>query len=198
MKSLLKKLAKKIAYSKPVGKFFELGFNAMWRKKYESFRKKYSIDENFRFSGIGINFYGNGEIVGGKNSYIGNFSTVQAYDGCRVEIGEHCAISHNVRIYTANRDANDVINEIEKPGHKTGNVIIGSNTWIGANVFITEGVEIGHHCVIGANSVVTKSIPSNSVAVGCPARVIKQKSNEKDQISSKYEMGKEMNDIEGE
>lgn len=55
-----------------------------------------------------------------------------------------------------------------------GGVSIGDDTWIGTNVVIAGTVEIGKHCVIGANSVVTHDIPDYSVVAGCPARVIKQ------------------------
>ncbi len=56
------------------------------------------------------------------------------------------------------------------PSH--GRIIIGDNVWLGQNVSILKGVEIGTNVIIGYGSVVTKSIPSNSVAVGCPAKVI--------------------------
>ncbi len=52
-------------------------------------------------------------------------------------------------------------------------VVIGEGSWLGENVCVI-GVTIGKHCVIGANSVVTHNIPDYSVAVGAPARVIKQ------------------------
>lgn len=52
-------------------------------------------------------------------------------------------------------------------------VVIGEGTWIGENVCIC-GASVGKHCVIGANSVVTKDIPDYSVAVGSPAKVIKK------------------------
>lgn len=53
-------------------------------------------------------------------------------------------------------------------------VHIGSNVWVGENVVILSGSKIGDGCIIGANSVVNCSIPPNSIAVGSPARVIKQ------------------------
>lgn len=53
-------------------------------------------------------------------------------------------------------------------------VIIGNNVWIGESVCILPGVNIGDGCIIGALSNVTKSIPSYSIAVGNPARVVKK------------------------
>lgn len=57
--------------------------------------------------------------------------------------------------------------EITKP------ITIGNQVYIGNNVTILPGVNIGDKVIIGAGSVVTKDIPDNSVAVGVPARVIK-------------------------
>ena len=62
-------------------------------------------------------------------------------------------------------------------------VIIHKNVWIGENVSILSGVEIGENSIIGAGSVVTKNIPMNTIAIGNPARVIK-KYNE---ITKKWE-----------
>lgn len=57
-------------------------------------------------------------------------------------------------------------------------VEIGEGSWLGENVCVI-GAKIGKHCVIGANSVVTKDIPDNCLAVGSPARVIKKYNFEK-------------------
>lgn len=140
--------------------------------RYRIYRKTYKIDTTFSFGGIDIELYGEGEIILGKNSYIGNRSALASEKDCKIVIGNDCAISHNVRIYTINRDPNSIINNSEKK-YITGDVIIGNNVWIGANVFINQGVTIGSNVVIGANSVVTKDILSNSIAVGAPAKVIK-------------------------
>ena len=56
------------------------------------------------------------------------------------------------------------------PSH--GRVRIGDNVWLGQNVTILKNVDIGDNVIIGAGSIVTKSIPSNSIAVGCPVKVI--------------------------
>jgi acetyltransferase-like isoleucine patch superfamily enzyme len=53
-------------------------------------------------------------------------------------------------------------------------VVIGNNVWLGESVCVLPGVTIGEGCVIGALSVVTKSIPPYSIAVGSPAKVVKE------------------------
>lgn len=59
-----------------------------------------------------------------------------------------------------------------QPVLQNGKVEIGEGSWLGENVCVL-GAKIGKHCIIGANSVVTKDIPDYSVAVGAPAKVIK-------------------------
>ena len=54
---------------------------------------------------------------------------------------------------------------------------IEDKVWIGANVTVLKGVTIGKNAVIGAGSVVTKSIPENAIAIGAPAKVIRYKEN---------------------
>ena len=53
-------------------------------------------------------------------------------------------------------------------------IVVGDNVWIGAGVQVMPGVTIGSNVVIGSGSIVTKDIPSNSVAVGNPCKVIRQ------------------------
>lgn len=54
-------------------------------------------------------------------------------------------------------------------------ITIGDRCWLGINVVVLPGVTIESNCVIGANSVVTQNIPSSSVTVGVPAKVIKNR-----------------------
>jgi acetyltransferase-like isoleucine patch superfamily enzyme len=55
-----------------------------------------------------------------------------------------------------------------------GPTAIGSNCWFGVNSVVNTGVTVGDRCVIGANSVVTTDLPAGTIAVGAPARVIRE------------------------
>lgn len=92
-------------------------------------------------------------------------------DEAYVTIGDDAFIGPNVSIYTAchstNPEERNTRQEWAEP------VTIGNNCWIGGSVTILPGVTIGDNCTIGAGSVVTHDIPSNTVAVGNPCRVIK-------------------------
>lgn len=111
----------------------------------------------------------------GKNIHVGegffaNFH-LTILDEAPVRIGDNCFIGPNVSIYTAchplNAEERNQLVEWAEP------VTIGDSVWIGGSVTIAPGVTIGDRVVIGAGSVVVKDIPSDSVAVGNPCRVIK-------------------------
>ena len=104
-----------------------------------------------------------------------------------VIFGKYCAIGPGLKIQNTNHDYNypsiqyriykELFN-IHHPGLKTkiankGPVIIGNDVWIGANVSILPGVEIGNGCVIGLGSIVTKNLPPYTVSAGVPCIVKK-------------------------
>lgn len=75
-------------------------------------------------------------------------------------------------------DQNHSIEQLDLPvGRQSGPespVRIGAGSWLATNVVVLPGVTIGRHVAVGAGSVVTKDLPDNCVAVGAPARVIRQ------------------------
>lgn len=92
----------------------------------------------------------------------------------RVTIGDDVLIGANVVIADNDFHALSIIDR--RSGGKNvvvKEVIIGNGVWIGADAYICKGVSIGENTVIGAKSVVTKSLPANCVAAGIPAKVIK-------------------------
>ena len=93
-------------------------------------------------------------------------------DEARVTIGDDCFIGPNVSIYTACHSTDPVERNSRREWAKPVN--IGNNVWIGGSVTILPGVTIGDNVTIGAGSVVVSDIPSNSIAVGNPCRVVRQ------------------------
>ncbi len=104
----------------------------------------------------------------GKNVFINACCRFQDQGG--IEIGDGSLIGHNTTIATLNHD----FNPNKRANLHPNPVKICKNVWIGSDCTILPGVTIGDGAVIGAGSVVTKNIPANSIAVGNPAKVIKQ------------------------
>ena len=144
-------------------------------RQYAGYRRKYEIDSSFRFLGEGTLIYGAGKIKLGANSYVGEWGHIQSYDGCLVEIGKGCAISHYFAAYTHNDEPDQDFSQTPLR-IKTGNVRIGDYCWLGYRVYVNQGVTIGENSVIGAGSVVVKDIPAYSIAAGVPCKVIRRKS----------------------
>lgn len=103
--------------------------------------------------------------------FFANFN-LTVLDEAMVTIGDDCFIGPNVSIYTACHSTDPTERNTRREWAEP--VTIGDNVWIGGSVTILPGVTIGDNVTIGAGSVVTKDIPSNSVAVGNPCKVIKQ------------------------
>lgn len=96
----------------------------------------------------------------------------------KVVIGKHVLTANNVYISDNIHEYENIkLPVMKQPILFKSEVSIGDGTWIGENACII-GANIGKNCVIGANAVVTKNIPDFSVAVGNPARVIKQYNRE--------------------
>lgn len=124
--------------------------------------------ENFHFNQPFRCDYGTNIYIG--ENFFANFN-LTILDEAEVRIGDNCFIGPNVSIYTAchpiETEPRNQLLEWAEP------VTIGNNVWIGGSTTILPGVSIGDDVVIGAGTVVTKDIPSRSVAVGNPARIIR-------------------------
>lgn len=104
-------------------------------------------------------------LIGRGSGIVGHFS---------IEIGNDVWTGHHVYITDQNHGYKDVRRPISQQSQPERPVKIGNGSWLGHGSVVLPGVTIGEHVVIGANAVVTKDIPAFSVAVGSPARVIRQ------------------------
>jgi acetyltransferase-like isoleucine patch superfamily enzyme len=96
-------------------------------------------------------------------------------EGSGITIEDGVMLGSGVHIYSLNhRFDNQTIPIIDQGHLESRAVLLRKGCWIGANAIILPGVEIGENAVVGAGSVVTKSIPPMVLAVGSPAQVIKQ------------------------
>lgn len=118
-----------------------------------------------------------GDILIGNHTRIGVGDTIIG----PVTIGNKVNLAQNVVISGLNHNFEDIEKAIAEQGVSTSNTVISSNVWIGANSVVLPGVHVGKHVVVGAGSVVTKDIPAYCLAVGNPARIVKQYDVEKKQ-----------------
>ena len=131
-----------------------------------------SIGENVKISpGVFITYPEN--IIIGNNVSINEFSIISGFGG--IKIGNDVSIAHGCSILSSSHPYNNNQIKIREGELLKKEVIIGNNVWVGAGVTILYGKNIGNGVVIGAGSVVTKDIPDNSVCVGIPAKVKKER-----------------------
>ncbi|HSD98641.1 MAG TPA: acyltransferase [Patescibacteria group bacterium] len=143
---------------------------------FQSMTQAITIDRGSHIgSGVRIKAGFNGKISIGKNVLVDDYSYISAQNS--ISIGDETMIASNVYIVDFNH-----IYPLQKSkkhigfkqGYNTNSVKIGKYVWIGTHAVILPGVTIGDGAVIGAGTVVTKSVPAYSIAVGNPARVVKK------------------------
>jgi len=117
-----------------------------------------------------------------------------APQGGVIRVGKHCSINDFCALYGSkeplvigdwvrvaagttfvpeNHRFDDLDMPIATQGYISTGIVVGNDVWIGANCTILDGVTIGNGCVVAAGSVVTRSIPARSIAMGVPARVVR-------------------------
>jgi maltose O-acetyltransferase len=94
-----------------------------------------------------------------------------ALDVGRITIGDDVQIGPNVQLLTATHPVEPEPRRAKWEGSKP--ITIGDNVWLGGGVIVCPGVTIGENTVVGAGAVVVRDLPANVVAVGNPARVVR-------------------------
>lgn len=177
---------------KIVGRFHSVGF----RHKLKKHGKRVRICCYNSFEGLRHVTIGN-DFSAGDGLWLAAYERYRGFKYApEIEIGNNVHLSRNCHIGAINKiviednvliGSNVLINDhahgesvlsdtprVQMPLVSKGPIVIKRNAWIGDNVCIMPNVTIGENCIIGANSVVTHDIPANCVAVGAPARVVKE------------------------
>lgn len=106
----------------------------------------------------------------GENVFVNYNATM--LDGGFITIGSNTKLGPNCQLLTPNHPMDYL--ERRKPQERCLPITIGEDCWLGAGVIVCPGVTIGDRVVVGAGSVVVRDIPSDSLAVGNPARVVRR------------------------
>ncbi len=110
---------------------------------------------------------------------IGNFVSIGPFVhfACKslVEIGSHVQIGSGVQIMAGSHASDDPDIQITQQERTSEGIVMGDNVWIGASATILDGVTIGNGSIVGAGSVVSKDVPPDSLVLGNPARVVKNR-----------------------
>ena len=166
------------------------------QKNIHGYGNRISIGTNFVCGTFEINVFGNNNVVtigdncifnkynrifvGGSNNkiFIGNNVTfdqnvvIAVADGTSLIIGDDCMFANNVRIRTS--DQHSIYDANGELVNSPADVQIGKHVWLGNSAVVMKGVKIGDGCVVGMESMVTKSIKDACLVVGTPAYILKE------------------------
>ncbi|MEL7075840.1 MAG: acyltransferase [Cyanobacteria bacterium J06582_2] len=112
----------------------------------------------------------------GANTYINRNTIIDAI--ALIKIGRDCAIAPNCYITDHDHGLDSHLPPLQQP-MIAQQTIIGDRVWVGANVTILKGVQIGNDAVVGAGSVVTKDIPEKAIVAGVPTKILRMKEDAK-------------------
>lgn len=130
------------------------------------------IEQGVHVASFGSYYHSSGIKIG-ENSMVGPYTCI-AGPG-KIEIGSDCMLASHIGIYANNHGFELLDKPIRKQGLTCKGITIGDDCWLGTGVKVLDGVRIGRGAVIGAGAVVNRDIPPYSIAVGVPAKVIRQR-----------------------
>jgi acetyltransferase-like isoleucine patch superfamily enzyme len=120
-----------------------------------------------------LNTMSEGQILIGKNCHINVYNIIGS--SYKVTIKDYALFAAGVKITDATHSIKDLSIVTKKAKFEAKEVLIDENCWLGFDVNVIMGGRIGKNCVVGSKSLVNKPITSNSIAVGIPAKVIKER-----------------------
>ena len=145
-------------------------------------QERFVAEELFGSAGVGASVQQGFNCDNGRNIHVGDHLIINygctVLDVAEVTMGDWVMIGPHVLISTVNHPLSPRGRRnrlgVARPVH------IGNDVWIGGGAVVLPGVTIGDNVVVGAGAVVTHDIPSNSLALGVPARVVRQIENDLD------------------
>ena len=168
-----------------------------WRFLRFKIANPHVITRGFVFMDRGVELYarrGYGRLVLGRWLHLGANTALRCHEGTLslgdkgvlardvsincyldVEIGAAALIADSVYISDFDHKFSSLSTPIKDQGIAKARVRIGPDVWLGTKVTVSRGVVIGEGAVVGANAVVTRDLPAYCVAVGVPARVVKDR-----------------------
>lgn len=162
--------AYRLVLSRLTGPTFAPWRTRLLRSKFEHFGHRSRVSFNTRI--LEPN-----RIRVGTRSTIPNSSFIDGRGG--LTIGDDCLLGFENIILTSSHCVDRVDVNVVDQGMVSAPVFIGDDVWTGCRVVILPGVRIGSHAVIGAGSVVTKDVPEWAVAAGVPAKVIRDRRDDR-------------------
>jgi len=151
--------------------YFKKSMEKLCKKKFAIFGEGAEFRAGAYADGCSKIFLGRGVVIR-PGSII--FAEPSGETG-KIIIEDYCLLGSLVQIYASNHNFDSVRKEIYFQGQQQGqDVVLKKGCWLGGGVIVLPGVVIGKNSVVGAGSVVTKSIPDFCVAVGNPAKIIKR------------------------
>lgn len=105
----------------------------------------------------------------GANVFFNNCCSINCLD--KIEIGENTLFGENVKLYDHNHQYSS--NGVEHQKFNTAPIKIGKNCWLGSNVIVLKGVNIGDNSIIGAGCIIHKDIPANSIIINKQEHIIR-------------------------
>jgi len=168
-----------------------------WRFAVFKLRNPHIITEGFVFLGRNVTLEarrGYGRLILGRWVHIGSGNSIRCHEGT-IRIGDKCVFGKDNTVngyldiefgaativadwvYVCDFDHvfSDVTVPIKDQGIVKSPVRVGPDVWLGTKVTVLRGITIGQGCVVAANAVVNKDLPPYSVAVGVPARVVRDR-----------------------
>jgi len=141
---------------------------------------KFSLGDRSTIEDFSTVNNGVGNVCIGKDTLIGIGNVIIG----PINIGNNVIFAQNIVASGLNHEYRNIRIPISKQNVLVAEIIVEDDCWIAANAVITAWIKIGKHSVVAAGAVVTKNVPSYSVAAGNPARVIKKYNFDNDKWDS--------------